>query len=427
MERNEPIINGFLRQMLDNGGSDLHLSINFPPKARFHGNIEPLNDDILTPEFMEELMEEICLPKKRWEVFMEKHDLDFAHEIPGLARFRCNFFYNYHGMACVLRQIPSKILTLEDLHLPEVLKKICEYKSGLVLVTGPTGSGKSTTLAAMIDYINTYTSKHIITIEDPIEFVHQNKNCTIVHREIGIHSHSFPEALRGVMRSDPDIVLIGEMRDNETMRLGLTCASMGMLVFATLHTNNAPQTIDRIIDAFPSDEQAQIRTMLAECLQAIVSQLLCRKLGGGRVAVHEVLLHTDGLPNTIRQGQISNIRTIIDAGVGMGMMAMDNSIQQEFDAGNISAEEAYMKASDKGRFLRALQAEKKQQEAEMAAAYDAEYGEEEQQYDGEYAEGEYADGEYAEYADGEYADGEYAEYADGEYTENGTVYEEEQQ
>lgn len=431
MERNEPIINGFLRQMLDNGGSDLHLSINFPPKARFHGNIEPLNDEILTPEFMEELMEEICLPKKRWEVFMEKHDLDFAHEIPGLARFRCNFFYNYHGMACVLRQIPSKILTLEDLHLPEVLKNICEYKSGLVLVTGPTGSGKSTTLAAMIDYINTYTSKHIITIEDPIEFVHQNKNCTIVHREIGIHSHSFPEALRGVMRSDPDIVLIGEMRDNETMRLGLTCASMGMLVFATLHTNNAPQTIDRIIDAFPSDEQAQIRTMLAECLQAIVSQLLCRKLGGGRVAVHEVLLHTDGLPNTIRQGQISNIRTIIDAGVGMGMVAMDNSIQREFDAGNISAEEAYMKASDKGRFLGVLQAEKKQQEAEMAAAYDAAYGEEEQQYDGEYVEGEYADGEYAEgeYADGEYADGEYAEYADGEYeyTENGTVYEEEQQ
>jgi len=363
---------------------------------------------------------------------MEKHDLDFAHEIPGLARFRCNFFYNYHGMACVLRQIPSKILTLEDLHLPEVLKNICEYKSGLVLVTGPTGSGKSTTLAAMIDYINTYTSKHIITIEDPIEFVHQNKNCTIVHREIGIHSHSFPEALRGVMRSDPDIVLIGEMRDNETMRLGLTCASMGMLVFATLHTNNAPQTIDRIIDAFPSDEQAQIRTMLAECLQAIVSQLLCRKLGGGRVAVHEVLLHTDGLPNTIRQGQISNIRTIIDAGVGMGMVAMDNSIQREFDAGNISAEEAYMKASDKGRFLGVLQAEKKQQEAEMAAAYDAAYGEEEQQYDGEYAEGEYADGEYAEYADGEYTDGEYtdgeyAEYADGEYTENGTVYEEEQQ
>ena len=255
---NEPIINGYLRYMLENGGSDLHMSINFPAKARFHGNIKPLDDQILTPEYMRELMEEICLPRKRWTQFLETHDLDFAHEIPGLARFRCNYFYNYHGMACVLRQIPSKILTLDELHLPEVLKTICEYHSGLVLVTGPTGSGKSTTLAAMIDHINTYSSKHIITIEDPIEFVHQNKNCTIVHREIGIHSHSFPEALRGVMRSDPDIVLIGEMRDNETMRLGLTCASMGMLVFATLHTNNAPQTIDRIIDAFPADEQAQI-------------------------------------------------------------------------------------------------------------------------------------------------------------------------
>ena len=368
MDREEPIINRYLRQMLSEGGSDLHLSINFPPKARIHGNIKPLTDEILTPEFMHELMEEICLPKKRWDVFMETRDLDFAHEIPGLARFRCNFFYNYHGMACVLRQIPSKILTLEELHLPDVLKDICAYKSGLVLVTGPTGSGKSTTLAAMIDYINTYTSKHIITIEDPIEFVHKNKSCTIVHREVGIHSHSFPEALRGVMRSDPDIVLIGEMRDNETMRLGLTCASMGMLVFATLHTNNAPQTIDRIIDAFPADEQAQIRTMLAECLQGVVSQLLCRTKTGGRVAVHEVLLYTDGLPNTIREGQISNIRTIIDAGTGRGMRSMDNSIQQEYDAGKISAEEAYMKASDKGRFLPLMQAEKRAAEEAAAAA-----------------------------------------------------------
>lgn len=379
MER-EPIINRYLRQMLEGGGSDLHLSINFPPKARFHGNIKPLEDTILTPEFMAELMEEICLPKQRWQVFLENHDLDFAHEIPGFARFRCNFFYNYHGMACVLRQIPSKILTLEDLHLPKVLKEICGYKSGLVLVTGPTGSGKSTTLAAMIDYINSNTSKHIVTIEDPIEFVHKNKESTIVHREVGIHSHSFPEALRGVMRSDPDIVLIGEMRDNETMRLGLTCASMGMLVFATLHTNNAPQTIDRIIDAFPADEQAQVRTMLAQCLQAVVSQLLCRKIGGGRVAVHEILLYTDGLPNTIRSGQIANIRTIIDAGGSRGMQSMDNSIQRELDAGKISADEAYMKASDKSRFLAAMQAEK-QREEEMAAAaaYAAAYGYPQQQ------------------------------------------------
>ncbi len=364
---NEPIINQYLRQMLSLGGSDLHLSINFPPKARIHGNIQCLTDEIITPEYMEAMLKEICIPK-RWNKFMETHDLDFAHEIPGLARFRTNYMYNYHGMGCVMRQIPTKILTIEELKLPETLIEICNIKSGLVLVTGPTGSGKSTTLAAMIDYINDHLHRHIITIEDPIEFVHQNKNCTIVHREVGIHSESFPDALRGAMRSDPDIVLIGEMRENDTMRLGLTCAAMGMLVFATLHTNNAPKTVDRIIDAFPANEQAQIRTMLAECLQAIVSQLLCRKKGGGRVAVHEILLWTDGLPNTIREGQISNIRTIIDAGGGRGMRSMDNSIQAQFDAGNISAEEAYMKASDKSRFLADLEEEEAAARAQEAAA-----------------------------------------------------------
>ena len=205
----EPIINHYLRQMLELGGSDLHLSINFPAKARIHGGIQCLDDEVITPEKMEHLMQEICFPEYRWTNFLQTHDLDFAHEIPGLARFRCNYFYNHHGMGCILRQIPSKILTLEDLHLPEVLKEICAFHSGLVLVTGPTGSGKSTTLAAMIDYINATMSKHIITIEDPIEFVHQNKFCTIVHREVGIHSSSFPTALRGAMRSDPDIVLIG--------------------------------------------------------------------------------------------------------------------------------------------------------------------------------------------------------------------------
>ena len=356
----EPIINHYLRQMLSLGGSDLHLSINFPAKARIHGGIQCLDDEVITPEKMEYLMREICFPEHRWTTFMNTHDLDFAHEIPGLARFRCNYFYNYHGMGAVLRQIPSKILTIEDLKLPEVLKEICEYQSGLVLVTGPTGSGKSTTLAAMIDYINNQTSKHIITIEDPIEFVHQNKNCTIVHREVGVHSRSFPDALRGAMRSDPDIILLGEMRDNETIRLGLTCATMGMLVFATLHTNNAPKTVDRIIDAFPSDEQAQIRTMLASCLKGIVSQLLCRKKAGGRVAVHEILLWAEGLPNTIREGQISNIRTIIDAGGGRGMQSMDNSIQIQYDGGFITAEEAYMKASDKTRFVKQMEAEEEE-------------------------------------------------------------------
>ena len=367
----EPIINGYLRQMLSLGGSDLHLSVNFPAKARIHGNIQCLDDDVLDADRMEQMLREVCLPEWRWTDFMKRRDLDFAHEIPGLARFRCNYMYNYHGMGAVLRQIPSKILTMADLKLPEVLKEICAYKSGLVLVTGPTGSGKSTTLAAMIDYINANMSKHIITIEDPIEFVHQNKFCTIVHREVGIHSKSFPTALRGAMRSDPDIVLIGEMRENDTIRLGLTCAAMGMLVFGTLHTNNAPKTVDRIIDAFPADEQAQIRTMLAECLTGVVSQLLCRKKGGGRVAVHEILLRTDGLPNVIREGKISNLRTIIDSGGDRGMISMEASLERELQAGKISAEEAYMKSTDKNRFRAAFEAEKAAAEAEALAAAQA--------------------------------------------------------
>ena len=346
-----PIIDDYLREMLSLKGSDLHLSINYPAKYRISGNLKPANDFILTPEFMEKMLKEICLPADRWDTYLEKHDLDFAYEIPGLARFRCNYMYNYYGQAAVLRQIPSKILTVADLKLPEILLDICKIKSGLVLVTGPTGSGKSTTLAAMMDYINDTMKRHIITIEDPIEFVHKNKNRTIVHREVGIHSKSFPIALRGAMRSDPDIVLIGEMREMETIRLALTCAAMGMLVFATLHTNNAPKTIDRIIDAFPANEQAQIRTMLAECLQAVVSQLLCRKKAGGRIACHEILLWTEGLPNTIREGQISNIRTIIEANKGMGMRSMDGGLKELLMDDIISAEEAYMKASDKKLFV----------------------------------------------------------------------------
>lgn len=346
----EPRINRLLRIMLEQKGSDLHLSTGMSAKIRVHGGIHPIDDHIIDAAEMEQMLQEICLPEWRWTEYLERHDLDFAHEIPGLARFRCNYLYNYWGQAAVLRQIPSKILTLADLKLPEVLKKICNFKGGLVLVTGPTGSGKSTTLAAMIDYINDNYSKHIITIEDPVEFVHQNKKSTIVHREIGIHSPSFPQALRGAMRSDPDIVLIGEMRELDTIRLGLTCATMGMLVFGTLHTNNAPKTIDRIIDAFPANEQAQIRTMLAACLQGVVSQLLCKKVGGGRIASHEILLWTDGLPNTIREGQINNIRTIIESNKGAGMQSMDGTLQSLLDNGLITPDEAYMKATDKKLF-----------------------------------------------------------------------------
>ena len=345
------VINDYLTTMLEQGGSDLHLTVGLPPKIRVNGHLNPLNQPAITFEGMSAILKEIC-PSDRWQYFEEYHDLDFAHEIPGLARFRANYLYNHYGQAAVLRQIPAKILTLEQLKCPEVLKKICNFPSGLICVTGPTGSGKSTTLAAMIDYINDNFEKHIITIEDPIEFVHPNKNSIIVHREVGIHTDSFENALMGGMRADPDIILLGEMRELETIKLALSCASMGMLVFGTLHTNNAPKTIDRIIDAFPADEQAQIRTLLAQCLTAVVSQLLCRTADGkGRAAVHEILLRNDALSNIIRKGQISNIRSLMEGSLAEGMCTMDGNLKKLMSEERITPLEAYMKASDKKLFL----------------------------------------------------------------------------
>jgi twitching motility protein PilT len=260
-------------------------------------------------------------------------------------------------MAAVFRQIPSRILSFDDLKLPEALKKLCHLREGLVLVTGPTGSGKSTTLAAMMDYINVNFTRHIVTVEDPIEFVHTNKKSVIVHREVLEHTETFADALKGAMRADPDIILVGEMRQLETMRLALGCASMGMLVFATLHTNNAPKTIDRIIDAFPADEQNQIRVTLGSCLRGVVSQLLCKKKAGGRCAVHEILLPHDALGGTIRAGNISAIRNIIEGSMAEGMISMDTSLKRRYDSGEISAREAYMKATDKANFEPLLAAE----------------------------------------------------------------------
>ena len=349
-----PLIDQLLEALLEREASDLHLIIGQPAKIRVHGVLESLTDDPISEEYMEEMLREICT-QKSWEDFLTNKDLDFAYEIENKARFRTNYLYNYYGMAAVLRQIPSKIPTMQELLLPDVLKKICDARSGLYCITGPTGSGKSTTLAAMIDYINSKHCKHIITLEDPIEFVHKNKKSIIVHREIGIHSNSFSEALNNSMRSDPDIILLGEMRDLETIRLALTCAAMGILVFATLHTNNAPKTIDRIIDAFPADEQPQIKTMLAEALQGVVSQLLCKKIGGGRIAVHEILLWTEGLPNIIRDGQISNLRTIIESNKGIGMQSMDNTLKKYLEEKIISPKEAYMKASSKKEFIDLLE------------------------------------------------------------------------
>lgn len=331
----------------------MHLAVGAPPRMRIHGHVEPMEHAELTDEDMESLLRDI-LTENRWNRYVTTGESDSAHEVPDVARFRVNMFKNHWGKAAVFRQIPNRIMTIEELNLPTVLKTLAEMQEGLVLVTGPTGSGKSTTLAAIINHINEHYQKQVITIEDPIEFVHESKHSTIIHREVGEHCTSFSRALRGAMRADPDVVLIGEMRDRETIRLALSCASMGMLVFATLHTNNAPKTIDRIIDAFPSDEQNQVRVMLAESLRGIVSQLLCRRLDGGRIAVHEILLEHEALPNTIRQNNLSSIRNIIDGNRHLGMLSMDTCLDEAFNKGIISAEEAYMKANDKQRFLKHL-------------------------------------------------------------------------
>ena len=346
-------IDALLRKMLAEGGSDLHLVIGLPPKARISGALRPIGDEPISATQMENYLREVC-PAERWEEFLERKDLDLAHEIAGLARFRGNYLYNHWGQAAVFRQIPAKILSFEELNLPEPLRKLCHLNEGLVVVTGPTGSGKSTTLAAMIDYINSNLARHIITIEDPIEFVHPNKKSVIVHREVGEHTQSFGDALKGAMRHDPDILLLGEMRELETIKLALGCASMGMLVFGTLHTNNAPKTVDRIINAFPADEQNQVRVMLAGCLSGVVSQLLCKKQPKGRVAVHEILLKHDALPNTIRSGQIANIRAIIESGGADGMTTMDQSLMARVKDGSVSAQEAYMKAAEKAPFAAML-------------------------------------------------------------------------
>ena len=338
-----------LIEMLAQGGSDLHLAVDAIPRIRIDGEVYPLGEEVIGAEELERMLRAVT-PDNRWALFQEKSDTDLAYEIPGKARFRMNLFRNSHGIATVLRQIPSRIASIDELGLPQALKQIAGYSDGLVLVTGPTGSGKSTTLAAIINHINENTQKQIVTLEDPVEFTHTDKRSTIIHREVGEHTKSFARGLRGAIRADPDVILIGEMRDMETISLALNCAAMGMLVFATVHTNNATKTIDRIIDAFPAAEQNQTRIMLADSLRAVVSQLLCQKTDGGRIAVHEILLMHSSLPNSIRQGSLSNIRNIIEQNRDMGMISMDSSLNHLLTEGTITKNEAYMKAIDKARF-----------------------------------------------------------------------------
>ncbi len=343
-------IDTYFTEMKERGASDLHMVIGFPPLLRLHGELVPLDHPVLTPESNLEILFEMLTPDQQAYV-KENLDYDMAYELENVGRFRCNMLFQHRGIGGVFRIIPTEILTLEQLGLPEVLKSIASYKSGLVLVTGPTGSGKSTTLAAMINYINETRGAHIITIEDPLEFVHSNKKCIFSQREIGTHARSFSDALMVASREDPDIVLVGEMRDLETISLALTCAELGILVFGTLHTNSAAKTIDRIINAFPTDQQPQTRAMLSESLKAVVAQqLLKTKDGQGRCAANEILVGSHALGSMIREGKISQITSMIQTGKSFGMQSMDQHLMQYIEEGKITREAAYEKAIDKKLF-----------------------------------------------------------------------------
>ena len=334
---------GSARQVDDNC-SDLHLSSGHPPLFRKDGEITSFGEGRQnSAEEVRDLLHSIA-PERNWKEFQEAHDTDFSHELTGVARYRCNFFMDRLGPGGVFRLIPSVIPTAEQLGLSKHILDLCNLTKGLVVVTGPTGSGKSTTLAAMIDYINKKRSEHILTIEDPIEFVHPVAKCLINQREIKVHTAGFKEALRAALREDPDIVLVGEMRDLETVAIALETAETGHLVFGTLHTNTAPSTIDRIIDQFPADEQGQVRTMLAESLKGVIAQTLCKKAGGGRVAAHELLLVTLAISNLIREGKTYQIPSIMQTGKALGMKTLNEALLDLVKKKIVEPQEAYAKA-----------------------------------------------------------------------------------
>jgi twitching motility protein PilT len=345
-----PAIDSLFQTLIEQKGSDLHLAQSQPPKIRIHGDITPIREEPLSENEISSLLSEIA-GESRWKRFLETGDLDFAYEMSQEARFRCNYLKHHHGIGAVFRLIPAKIATIDDLNLPPVIRRFAHFKSGLVLVTGPTGSGKSTSLAAIIDYINSSFSRHILTIEEPIEFVHDNKLSIITQREVPDDVPSFSEGLRAALREDADVVLVGEMRDLETISLALTAAETGLLVFGTLHTNNARKTVDRIIDVFPASQQPQVRTMLASSLRAIMAQLLLKKAdGSGRVAVNEILIANPAVAATIREGATEKFTDIILTGRAEGMQFMDDAILAKLKDGTVTPHEAYMKSIDKQRF-----------------------------------------------------------------------------
>jgi len=329
--------------------SDLHLSAGVPPMIRVDGDVKRVNMPALAHKDVHSMVYDIMNDKQRKD-FEEFLETDFSFEIPKLARFRVNAFNQMRGAGAVFRTIPSIIQTLEDLKAPAIFRDISMYPRGIVLVTGPTGSGKSTTLAAMIDYINDNKPDHILTIEDPIEFVHESKRCLINQREVHKDTLGFSEALRSALREDPDVILVGEMRDLETIRLALTAAETGHLVFGTLHTSSAAKTMDRIIDVFPAQEKEMVRAMLSESLRAVISQALMKRIGGGRVAAHEIMIGTPAIRNLIREGKVAQMYSSIQTGVKEGMQTLDQCLQELLSKGIITKEEARFKAQNKDTF-----------------------------------------------------------------------------
>jgi twitching motility protein PilT len=331
------------------GASDLHLSAGLPPMIRVDGDVRRINLPAMDHKQVHALIYDIMNDKQRKD-FEEFFETDFSFEVPGVARFRVNAFNQNRGAGAVFRTIPSKVLTMEDLGMGEVFRKITDVPRGLVLVTGPTGSGKSTTLAAMLDYLNNTKYHHILTIEDPIEFVHESKKCLVNQREVHRDTMGFSEALRSALREDPDIILVGEMRDLETIRLALTAAETGHLVFGTLHTTSAAKTIDRVVDVFPAEEKSMVRSMLSESLQAVVSQTLLKKIGGGRVAAHEIMVGTPAIRNLIREDKVAQMYSAIQTGGSLGMQTLDSCLKTLVGKGLVSRDTAREKAKNPENF-----------------------------------------------------------------------------
>ena len=348
-------IDELFRMMSERGASDLHLISGQPPALRVDGELERITGQaVLTQDTLQPLLHEI-LPGSKMDQFESTGDVDFGYEIPGLARFRCNLFNHKYGIGAVFRKIPSTVLTAEDLGLPPILTRAAMLKKGLVLVTGPTGSGKSTTLAAMVDYANKNRKDHILTVEDPIEFVHQSQGCIVNHREVGLHTMTFASALRGALREDPDIILVGEMRDLETISLAVEAAATGHLVFGTLHTENAAKTVDRIVEVFPHGEQPQIRNTLSTALRVVVAQNLFKRIDKkGRCAALEILVCTPAVGNLIRDAKTVQIASVMQTGKAVGMQTLHDAIQELLTKKWISPEEAYEKSIDKNRFAKLL-------------------------------------------------------------------------